>query len=55
MLTTARIRPFHLPRSKSGCREVTRGAFWRSEVVFDVVIWVPPGVVTRINVMDPRE
>jgi hypothetical protein len=31
-----------------------RGAFWRSDVVFDVLISAPPGVVTQVHVMDPR-
>ena len=32
-----------------------RGAFWRSDVVFDVLISAPPSVVTQLHVMDPRE
>lgn len=32
-----------------------RGAFWRSDVVFDVLIAAPPGVQLRIRVMDARK
>jgi len=32
-----------------------RGAFWRSDVVFDVQIAAPPGVTTRVHVMDARQ
>ena len=31
-----------------------RGAFWRSDVVFDVLISAPPGVVIQVHVMDPK-
>jgi hypothetical protein len=31
-----------------------RGAFWLSEVVFDVSISAPATVTTQIHVMDPR-
>jgi hypothetical protein len=36
-------------------RSTARGAFWRSVVVFDVLILAPPGVATRINIIESSE